>query len=405
MGILFGHPTGSPLSHHAALAHWERGRLEAFCVPWMPTPAQLRLLQSIPGLARWTARLRRRSFHPLLNAPRVEGRCEEWRRMVQRIVLDRHVDGERLSNQANQWVMRTMKKKCRHSAVSAVHSYEDCSLWAFEEARRLGKKCIYDMPIGYYPAWKDTEAALMRRYSDWLPPGGAYSKPRVSLEQKVREMEMADLVLAPCSFAARTIESRVGKKVRVAPYGVDLERWFPADGVRHSGPLRFLYAGHISIRKGLPLLFKAWEMADLSGARLDLVGSWHLAESAKGCLAHGVRYVGHCSPDDLRKRYQLADLFVFPSYFEGFGLVIGEAMACGLPVLASDATAGPDVLDDSCGRVFPAGDLDALVECLRFFNRNREKLPAMRQAAHRMAKKLTWKNYRVKVSEAVADYC
>jgi hypothetical protein len=55
-----------------------------------------------------------------------------------------------LSNRANDWLMRTMTRECRHLSVRAVHSYEDCALWRFVEAKRFGKACIYDMPIGYY---------------------------------------------------------------------------------------------------------------------------------------------------------------------------------------------------------------------------------------------------------------
>ena len=46
--------------------------------------------------------------------------------------------------------MRTMARECHRSTVKAVHAYEDCSLWQFLEAKRLGKACIYDMPICYY---------------------------------------------------------------------------------------------------------------------------------------------------------------------------------------------------------------------------------------------------------------
>src|SRR5215472_10180069 len=86
--ILFGHPTGAPHSHNAALAHFESGRLEAFCVPWMPKPHELRMIRSVPGLKAVCRRLERRSFAPLLNAPRIEGRFGEWKRMAERVILN-----------------------------------------------------------------------------------------------------------------------------------------------------------------------------------------------------------------------------------------------------------------------------------------------------------------------------
>src|SRR5437773_10881207 len=126
MSILFGHPCGNPNSHHAALAHLQAGRLEAFCVPWMPTPAQLRGLRGIPGLSGLVERLNRRSFPPLLGAARIEGRCAEWWRMAWRTAAARGND-ERFAYGANDWLMRTMAGECRRPQVNAVHAYEDCS--------------------------------------------------------------------------------------------------------------------------------------------------------------------------------------------------------------------------------------------------------------------------------------
>ena len=157
MSVLFGHPGGNPNSHHAALAHFRSGRLEAFCVPWMPSDAAICFLDHIVPLRLMAHRLTRRQFAPLAEAPKIQGRSGEWCRLATR-ALGR--GDERLSYDANDWLMRTMRRECRRPTVTAVHSYEDCSLWQYEEAKRLGKACVYDMPIGYYPAWEQTQAEL-----------------------------------------------------------------------------------------------------------------------------------------------------------------------------------------------------------------------------------------------------
>ena len=172
MTVLFGHPTGNPNSHHAALAHLEAGRLEAFCVPWMPSQFSIRLLGHFGVLRPLAQRLSRRRFPPLDVAPKIQGRIGEFRRLLTR-AMGR--GDERLSYQANDWLMKTMRRECRRAKVSAVHSYEECSLWQFVEAKRRGKACIYDMPIGYYPVWEQTQTKLARQYIDWLPAGGLQS--------------------------------------------------------------------------------------------------------------------------------------------------------------------------------------------------------------------------------------
>jgi glycosyltransferase involved in cell wall biosynthesis len=160
--------------------------------------------------------------------------------------------------------MSTMRRECRRTGVHAVHAYEDCSLWQFQEAKRLGKACIYDMPIGYYPAWEHTEAELARQFSDWLPAGGLSSRRYVRPQQKRQEMELADLVLAPSSFVADTVRAfHPNKLLALAPYGVDLDFWRSRARNEGSEVLRFIYAGQISLRKGIPSLLQAWGKAEL----------------------------------------------------------------------------------------------------------------------------------------------
>jgi alpha-maltose-1-phosphate synthase len=402
MTILFGHPSGGPFSYNAALAHFESGRLEAFCVPWLPSNTTLRILSHVGPLRAMAERLSRRHFPPLANAPLVQGRLGEMRRLLMRALRG---EDERWSYEANDWLMRTMRRECRRPAVTAVHSYEDCSQWQFEEAHRIGKACLYDMPIGYYPAWEETQARLAREYSDWLPAGELASARNVRPAQKRREMELADLVLVPCRFVEETIRAyHPNKQIALAPYGVDLDFWNAPQRARDGGPLRFICAGQISLRKGVPLLLEAWKKAGLADCHLELVGGWRLAERVRANLPADVTFVPPCSRELLRERYRAADVFVFPSFFEGFGLVLLEAMACGLPAIASEATAGPDVLDPSCGRLIPTGDVDALVAALRGFAAHRGQLPELSSAARRRAEQFTWENYRRCVSKAAAPY-
>lgn len=403
MSILFGHPGGNPNSHQAALAHYESGWLEAFCVPWMPTPGEIALLGRLPGLHSWSARLERRSFSPLLSAPRIEGQAGELWRMVRRILMPSFAD-ESLSYQANDWLMHTMKRECHRSAVRSVHSYEDCSQLQFEEAKRLGKACIYDLPIGYYPAWEQKQAELARQYSKWLPPGRRDVSRYLRPEQKKRELALADLVLAPSTFARGTVVGFADKEVAIVPYGVDLDFWSPTEKRFGSGPLRFVYAGQSSLRKGTPVLIEAWRAAGLADATLELIGPWQLAPSRVAGLPAGVTFHGPVSRGALRERYREADVFVFPSFFEGFGLVLLEAMACGLPAIATECTAGPDVLNNECGQIIEAGNLEALVASLRWFSEHRDELSKMSKAARAAAEKCNWEAYRRRVREATAQF-
>src|SRR5262245_17150129 len=190
MTVLFGHPTGNPNSHNAATAYFEAELLECFCVPWMPSTRTLNVLSSIRPLRMAVQRLGRRQFLPLSHAPKVQGRAGEICRLL---IRASGLGSDQFCDQGNRWLMRTMARECHRSTVTAVHAYEDCSLWQFMEAKRLGKACLYDMPTCYYPAWERIEAGLRRSYADWLPSDGSPAARGLRLEQKRRESAFGDL--------------------------------------------------------------------------------------------------------------------------------------------------------------------------------------------------------------------
>lgn len=401
MTVLFGHPSGHPGSHHAALAYFEAGILESFCVPWMPSAAMIRLLGTIGPIQSMARRLSRRNFAPLADAPKNQGRLGEMRRLLLRAAgfgEDRFL--------ANDWLMRTMRKECGNPRVTAVHSFEDCSLWPFQTAKSLGKACIYSMPQAYFPLREQIFKKWVTQYVDWLPGPATGADPHPTAEQKRLEMELADMVIVPSSFLEQSIRDYYpDKKIVLAPYGIDFEFWTPGQRRPPDGRLRFVYAGRLAPHKGIPQLIEAWEKIGLRDVELELIGPWLLADSKLKSLPPNVTWRPPCSRNELRDRYRQADVFVFPSYYEGFGMVLVEALACGLPVICSDATAGPDILTERCGRVIPAGNFDALADSLMWFNRYRDELPAMRVAARSVAESCDWQRYRDVVKQVGRSVC
>src|SRR5262249_40892703 len=113
----------------------------------MPSRATLDMLARAPALRTMTQRLSRRHFAPLADAPKIQGRVGEMRRLVRRAWTHR-VDP--YNDEANNWLMRTMARQSRNPHVTAVHAYEDCSLLQFQAAKTLGKACIYSMPVAYF---------------------------------------------------------------------------------------------------------------------------------------------------------------------------------------------------------------------------------------------------------------
>jgi glycosyltransferase involved in cell wall biosynthesis len=137
------------------------------------------------------------------------------------------------------------------------------------------------------------------------------------------------------------------------------------------GPF-FLYVGTLEPRKNLPLLLRAFErLGARAGVHLALAGprGW-LDEpivAAAARLGERVRLLGPVPPADLAALYAAAEVFVFPSRYEGFGLPPLEAMAAGTPVVAARASCLPEVLGDAALFVEPddeAGLAEALGQLL-----------------------------------------
>ena len=180
-----------------------------------------------------------------------------------------------------------------------------------------------------------------------------------------RVVDAADRVIVGSEFARRQLAAELGcrtEHVAVVPYGVD-ERFAPrprrADLVARYGlgaaPVA-LFLGGLKPRKNLPLLLDAWaRVAPLHpGARLLIAGGGPLlgrlrALAERRGLAGSVRFAGYVAEAEKADHFSLGDVFVFPSAMEGFGFAVAEAMASGLPVVASDRGSIPEVLVDGEG--------------------------------------------------------
>lgn len=161
------------------------------------------------------------------------------------------------------------------------------------------------------------------------------------------------------SGAAADLSARSGvpaHKLRVIPNGVDLDR-FPPRSLPQGPPRVVLGVGRLVPQKGFDLLARA--VRQVPGLRLELVGEGPMAAAlaAEGAVLRGWE-------SDVAPRLRSADVVVIPSRWEGFGLVAVEAMASGVPVIATSIPGLDEVVGDAALRV-PAQDVGALADALR----------------------------------------
>lgn len=218
-----------------------------------------------------------------------------------------------------------------------------------------------------------------------------------------REPLLADLCIAASRYTGRTlVENGVDPaRVRVVPYGVDVEYLHPA-AERAPGPLRVLFAGQMVQRKGLSDLLTAWGSLGLRDAELTLVGRGRFDQGVLRSHEGSFRMETDASRARLRELYQQADVLCVPSLAEGFGLVYLEALACGTPVIGTVNSGAADVVTEGRdGWVVPIRSPDALAERLRWCHENRDALASMRAHARETALRHDWAAFRAGVVAAL----
>jgi glycosyltransferase involved in cell wall biosynthesis len=161
-------------------------------------------------------------------------------------------------------------------------------------------------------------------------------------------------------------------------------------------PATVLFCGQMIERKGVDLLLQAFDRLIHTGveARLLLVGrEAELPEMMRSISAEAkqsITYAGFHDPEYLPQFFEQADIFVLPSRYDGWGVVVNQALGAGLPIICSDAVgAGPDLVELGVnGAIVPAGDADALYSALAFYLSDPEKIAAASQAS--VAKAAEW---------------
>jgi glycosyltransferase involved in cell wall biosynthesis len=277
------------------------------------------------------------------------------------------------------------------SYIDGVYAYEDGALRTFQRAARKELPRVWDLPLPHHAA---LERMWVKEFARW--PGAVGKSPPVEPGWKKRrkdaELALATHVSVASRFTQESLES-IGCRlpVSIVPYGFPVDR-FSCKSKVPDGPFTALAVGSHNLRKGTPYLLAAWKLAGLRDARLRLVGPMtlrpHFLEPYQGCYEH----LPYLPKAQLAAEYRSADVLMFPTLGDGFGLVIQEAMCSGTPVITTRCGGGPECIDHAReGWIVPERDIDALVFHLRKAASDREATFALGQAARARAERYTWK--------------
>jgi glycosyltransferase involved in cell wall biosynthesis len=221
------------------------------------------------------------------------------------------------------------------------------------------------------------------------------TNPRL-VERELAEYEFCDIIFVPSELAYRTfLEHGVSaSKLRKNPFGADPGLFRPVP--KQDDIFRVVYVGTLSIRKGIPYLLEALAGLRLPKFELWLIGT-PLAETRPFLARYegGFSHLGVIPHTELYRYYSQGSVFVMASIEEGLAMVQAQAMACGLPVVATTNTGAEDLFTDGVeGFIVPIRDPEAIRERVLMLYRDRELRDQMARAAIERVRSIGgWNDY------------
>jgi len=325
--------------HHFELAHQLHARNHLRRIystwPW----ARLRreglpreLVRTFPLVHTTDTLLRRTGFYPAA----LEGRFNRW-----------------VSDSFDAWLRR------RIEPCDALIAISGAGLTTGPLVQSRGGKFICDRGSTHQRFQFEVIAGEHRRWHlPYTPP------PAHILRREEAIYALADAITVGCNVARRSFLAMgiAPEKVHVIPYGVRLDRFAPTEPPP-TDSFQVLFAGQVSLRKGIPYLLEAFARLRHPRKRLILVGA--VQDDLRPLLATlptaNVTFTGSVPQSQLAHRMSASHVLVLPSIEEGFGLVMAQAMACGCPVIATTATGAEHLFaENEAGFIVEPRDTGAL---------------------------------------------
>ncbi len=410
MKVAVFHP-GTQHSWQTAYALQQLGRLEWYATSIFYKPDELPYVLERMVPVRLSQRLHaefRRFSHPGLDPALVRtGGLAEWlERMAARAGLSR--TAARIDRLGNRRFVNQIAAEIRAPRRFALWGYNSSSLSSFALAKDYGRPCILDRTNGDFAVYNAMMAQIADAYGEWFSEGQR-AVPQQTIADDRREYALADAILVGSPFAADTIrqavpDPAVQAKLRVLNFCFDealFENLPTPRPVRRDRPVRFLFMGLVIPRKGIQHLLEAFARIPASAAELTIVGSLQIPREVFARYADRVTYHPTVARADVPGIMACHDVLVLPSYFEGAGIVLYEALAAGCALIQSDRCAM--AVTPQTGILLDRLDSDTLHAAMMAAIEDRERLDGWRSAAQAEARNYSFARYRENIAALLSE--
>ena len=278
--------------------------------------------------------------------------------------------------------------------------YHGCTgvcLFSMKKAQRLGAITMIENATMHARDWQKAVIEECKAFGV-LPRNCRATLPRLLIWRLEREYERCDYIIVPSTIAGQSFAAAgLHRKAIVVNAGVDHQFFSPRAVDEPRAIFRVCYVGRLELAKGVPYLLQAWKQLDLVGTELVLAGEIAPEMDAviKKYALPNVRLTGILPPSQVAECYRACDLFAFPSVNEGLARVLFEAMACGLPVVATDKSGAQDLITQGVeGTIVQARDAGALAAAILWHYQNPLATAEMGKAARaRVEQQFTLAHY------------
>ena len=294
------------------------------------------------------------------------------------------------------WAHETLDRYAaiRLNEPSILIALSGTGLHAGHKIQKLGGFHICDRGSSHIQLQEELLTEEYKRYgSSWR----GIDPRTIAKEQK--EYHSADIISVPSQFCYDSfVDKGVStKKLLKIPYGARIERFSPDKSVQTTDEFRILFVGSAGPRKGFIDLLEAFKIFSHPRKKLSLIGS--LDPEAKELLSRfdqsKIEILGRVPNNQLCRHYSQATVFVLPSIEEGLAMVIGEAMACGCTVIATNNTGASEMITSGIdGFIVPIRSPQIISEHFELLADQPEMLNQIGNAALLRVKRLGgWDHY------------
>ena len=401
--VLLSHPTGNQNLRNALRSLAENEMLAEFwtTIAWDTRSPWNRILP-----ADLRAQFARRAY---ADAPQDRVRTVPWREMVR--LNAKHVNLENLlcSDERPFSVIGMYRQFDGRVArrlgtidIDAVYAYEGGALATFREARKSGVTAVYELPSGYWYWERDLLAEEAQDNQEFATLHPKLADSPGHMQWKDEELKLADFVFVASQHVRRTLAGIIAdEKIRVVNYGAPPVQPAKAVSRNANAPLKVLFVGALIQRKGIGYLLDAIELLG-PAVELTLIGTRFAPNGRVDEACRRWRWLETIPYDQVLEEMKESDVLVLPSLSEAFGLVVTEALSCGLPVIVTpNVGAGDLIADGREGFIVPICSSEAIADKLSILCRDRDLLAAMSENARTTAAAVSWAVYRQKWAEAL----